>query len=99
MVKQGFLQALGVAIYCVLVGTFLWNSQNLFGRSNTFLAPIALLTLFSTSALICALTVLYKPYKLFFVGKKKEALDIVISTTAFLFLFLVLLLTTLFLTK
>lgn len=84
MVKTGFLQALGVSFYCFLVGTFMWNAGKFFGNKPNFPIPVAILTLFSTSALICALIVFYEPYKLFFAGKKKEALDIVIYTTAFL---------------
>jgi len=97
--KQGFFQAIGVAIYCTLVGLFMWNAENIFGKTDTFFIPIALLTLFSTSALICALIVFYKPYKLFFDGKKKEAIDVVLSTAGFLIVFVVLLFTTIFLSK
>jgi len=97
--KQGFFQALSVALYCSLIGVFIWNFPNLFGKVDTFFAPIAFLLLFSTSALICGLLVFRKPYKLFFAGKKKEAMDIVVSTATFLFVFLAVFFTTLFLTK
>ena len=97
--KVGFLQALGVALYCILVGTFLWNSNNLFGKADTFFAPITLLTLLSTSVMICGLIVFYKPYLLFFSGKKKEAADVVVSTAVSLFIFLILFFGILFLNK
>lgn len=94
--KQGFLQALGVAIYCTLVGLFMWNANHLFGPIDNFLGPVLIVTLFTTSALTCGLIVFFKPYKLFFAGKKKESIDIVVSTAGFLFgfvfLFLLLLL-------
>lgn len=83
--KQGFLQALGVAAYITLVGLFMWNGNNLFGKLNSFLGPVLILMLFSTSALICGLIVFYKPYKLFLEGKKKEAVTVVISTALWLF--------------
>jgi hypothetical protein len=88
--KQGFLQALGVAAYCTLVGLFMWNANHIFGQMNNFFGPILILILLCTSALICGLIVFLKPYKLFFAGKKKEAVTVVISTTAYLFLFLLL---------
>lgn len=88
--KKGFLQALGVTLYCVAVGTFMWDANHLFGQMNNFFGPILVLILFSTSALICGLIVFYKPYKLFFAGKKKEAVDMVIGTAAWLFAFLLL---------
>lgn len=97
--KQGFLQALGVALYCTIVGFFMWNANKLFANMKNFFGPVAFLTLFSTSALICALIVFYKPYKLFFAGKKKEALDVVVSTAGFLAGFFVLFLLLLFLFK
>lgn len=87
--KQGFLQALGVAAYCFLVGIFMWNANHLFGPMTGLLGPVLALMLFSTSALICGLIVFYKPYKLFFSGKKKEAVTVVVSTAAWLFTFVV----------
>jgi hypothetical protein len=86
--KQGLLQAAGVALYCSLIGIILWQGPKVFPKVNTFFAPIAFLLLFSTSALVCALMVFYKPYKLFFDGKKKEAVNVVVSTSLWLFLFL-----------
>lgn len=87
--KLGFLQALGVAIYCSLVGIIIWQGPNIFPKINPYFGPVAFLLLFSTSALICGLMVFYKPYKLFFAGKKKEAVKVVVSTSLWLALFLV----------
>ena len=97
--KQGFLQAFGVAAYCALVGVIFWKGNQIFPNTNPYLGPVTVLLLFSTSVLICGLIVFYKPYKLFFAGKKKEAIDTVISTALYLFLFLVAFFTTLFLTR
>jgi len=97
--KQGFLQAIGIVLYCTLVATFMWNIEKVMVGKPPFFAPIAFLTLLCTSALTCALIVFYKPYKLFFEGKKKEAVDAVVSTAGFLFVFVVILLTALFLNK
>ena len=88
--RQGILQAFGVAIYCAVVGIFIWNANHLFGPMNNFFGPILFLIIFSTSALICALIVFYKPYKLFFSGKKNDALSIVVYTAVSLFAILAL---------
>lgn len=85
--KQGFLQALGVAIYCTLVGLFFWIGDTLFGQMNSIIGPILMLILLSVSVLVCGLMVFYQPYRLFFDGKKKEAADLVIYTTIWLFAF------------
>lgn len=82
--QKGFLQALGVAAYCALIGLFFWKGNELFGQVNLVLGPILMLILLSVSVLICGLLVFYQPYRLFFDGKKKEAADLVIFTTVWL---------------
>ena len=93
MKKGGFLQALGVAAYCTAIGVFFWQANVLIGNPGIF-APILMLTLLSFSVLVCGLLVFYKPYKLFFGGKKNEAIDLVLSTTVWLFVFFVIVLIT-----
>ena len=84
----GFIQALGVLVYCSLVGLLMWKGNTLFGKDADYFAPVTVLMLFSVSALICGLIVFYQPYVLFFDGKKKEAASLVLHTSAWLFLFL-----------
>lgn len=86
----GFIQALGVTLYCSLVGLLMWKGNTIFGNAPNYAGPVAVLLLFSVSALICALIVFYQPYRLFFEGKKKEAADLVLFTTGWLFLFFLL---------
>lgn len=91
MKVKALLQALGVSMYCGVVGFVVYNSKQLFGDANgpSFLDPIAFLMLFCVSALTCALIVFYEPYKLFISKKGKEAVDLVAQTAAWLFLFAV----------
>ena len=88
--KLGLLQALGVVTYCALVGLFIWSGW-LFGLTVP-LGPVLMLILFSFSVLVCGLLVFYHPYQLFFDGKKKEAADLVLYTTGWLFAFFLLVL-------
>ncbi len=81
---------MGVAAYIALIGLFISNANAVFPKIGNLWGPILFLLLFSTSALICGLIVFYKPYKLFFAGKKKEAAEVVISTAAWLALVLIL---------
>jgi hypothetical protein len=97
--KLGFLQAIGVTAYCLLVGLIFWKGSDVFGKMHLYLGPVAVLILLSVSVLICALLVFYNPYKLFFGGKKKEAVDTVVYTTASLFIFLLLAFLLMFLIK
>ncbi|MFH2232307.1 MAG: hypothetical protein ABII13_04015 [Patescibacteria group bacterium] len=88
-----FLQALGLIIYCSLIGLVLWRGETLFGQVPNFMGPVLLLVLFATSALICALITLGHPIILFY--KKKEpvkALKLIALTAGWLVLFIVLLL-------
>ena len=83
----GFLQAAGVTMYCSLIGILFWKGNEIFGRVPNYFGPVAFLLLFSVSVLVCGLVVFYKPYKLFFDGKKKEAVDLVLYTAGWLFAF------------
>lgn len=98
-VKQGIKQALGVSLYCGLIGTVMQNGSKLFGQQDTFMTPILVLTMFSVSVLICALIVFKKPYELFFDGKKKEAINVVVYTADSLFIILLALFGAMFLIK
>jgi len=86
--KSGFFQALGVSLYCTLVGLLMGSGDKIFGNLGLPFGPVLILLLFSVSVLVCAVIVLYKPYTLFIKGNKKGALETVISTAAWLFAFL-----------
>lgn len=84
----GFLQAVGLVIYCGLVGVLLWRGNKLFGPIYTFLGPTLFLILFAVSALICALLSLGYPIILFWDKKQtKKALNLVTYTAAWLVFF------------
>lgn len=82
----GFIQALGVTVYCSFVGVIFWKGNEIFGKLDRYIGPVAFLLLFIASAMICALMVFYQPYLLFFDGKKKEALETVVNTATWLFI-------------
>lgn len=98
MKKLGFFQALGVALYCSLIGGIFWQGSHIFPKVNPYFGPVMMLLLLSTSVLICGLIVFFKPYKMFFAGKKKEAIETVVFTSVWLvcFVFLAFLLMVLF---
>jgi hypothetical protein len=85
-----FCQALGLVIYCGLVSVLFWRGGNLFGPSPSFLGPLLVIVLFSTSALVAALLTLGYPFILFW--KKKQtiaALKLVSYTAVWLIFFIV----------
>lgn len=79
-IKTGLLQAMRVTIYCGFVGLVINNGEKIFGQMKSPIGPIAFLTMFCVSALVCGLLVFKKPYELFFAGKKTEALNVVVYT-------------------
>ncbi|OGG00135.1 hypothetical protein A2Y99_04855 [Candidatus Gottesmanbacteria bacterium RBG_13_37_7] len=92
----GFLQAMGVTFYCSFVGVIFWKGNEIFGKNDRYVGPVTFLLLFISSAMVCALIVFYKPYLLFFKGKKKEAIETVVHTAIWLFIAFILFLITMY---
>ena len=76
--------------------TYAWNTYSIvyqgsdagFSPLNAFWGPIVFLCLFVVSALICAIIALGYPIFLFFIHKQhRQALNIVLLTTAWLIIF------------
>lgn len=83
---QGLLQAIGVGVYCLLIGIFMESVGKMLPGPDSPLSGVVFLLLFCASALITALIVFYKPYKLFFAGKKTEAIETVMYTALGVFI-------------
>jgi hypothetical protein len=95
-----FLQAFALTIYCSLIAVLFWRGNKWFGKVPNYLGPLLFLILFSTSALICALLTLGYPAFLLWQKKKTDqAIKLVIYTTGWLFLFVILLMAFILLTK
>lgn len=96
----GFLQALGLTIYCGLVSLIFWQGNRLFGNVPNYLGPLLFLIIFTTSALVSALITLGYPFLLFWEKKQtKEALKLVGYTACWLLLIAAILLITLVVNK
>lgn len=87
---RGVKQALGLVGYISLVAGFIYKSSLFIGNVNQFVGPLLFLTLFVVSALICSLIMFYEPYQLFLKNKRKESLELVVSITKWLGVFLIL---------
>src|SRR3989338_1495741 len=91
LVAIGLAQALGVVAYCSFIGVFFWKANEWFGEPPEYIGPVLMLTLLSTSALICALITL--AYPAFLIWKKNQlvkALKLIGFTAAWMVLFVVL---------
>lgn len=80
----GLAQALGLFAYISLVSLIFWQGNNWFGRMDSYLGPILLLTLLVLSCLICALITFSYPYKLWSKKQSTEALKLILYTTLWL---------------
>ncbi len=90
MLMPSLFQAAGVAVYIFLIANIFLKGNEWFGPLvGNILGPILFLTLFVVSALITASLVLGYPIYLFWEKKKrKEAIKLVLMTTVWLSLFL-----------
>lgn len=83
------LDALGTALYILLVGAFMNNASRIFGEvDNKFISPAVFLLVFILSALITSSLVLGRPVTLYLDGQKKEGIKLLLLTGACLFVIL-----------
>ncbi len=88
--KLGLVPAAELVGYVGVVATIMTNGDRLFGKKDLpYLTPVMVLLLFVVSALVCTLLVLGKPYQLFVDKRGKEALQLVVATTKWLAVFLI----------
>jgi hypothetical protein len=89
LIKISFFQALGLGAYCGLVGLVMSNAEHWFQKIPEYFAPLIMLLLLTTSALICGLITLSYPINLFIQEKQiNNALRLVFYTILWLILFL-----------
>ncbi len=90
--KIGFLEAAGLALYVSIFAIAVQNVGEWLRafnfRPQPVLSTILFLMVFVTSALICGSIILGYPATLFFNGKKREAVEIVLWSIVWLIVFL-----------
>lgn len=85
------IHSLGVVVYVVLLSLFMRNIDNIFsGSDDNFLAPLFMILLFVSSALVTGSLVLAKPIMLYLDGQKKDGVKLLFFTGASLFIYLIL---------
>ena len=81
VIKNAFVDAIGGAIYIILVALFLhFLERNVQEEVNTVLLPIAMLLLFVFSAAFTGILILGRPVLWYIDGKKREAISLVAYT-------------------
>jgi len=82
--KLGFFQALGVLIYCSLIGALMWGLETFFKTPPQFLAISFVLLLLVLSAAVTGTLIFGYPAYLVFNKKVKKALTLVGFTLLYL---------------
>lgn len=86
---SGLRNALGTAVYVIIVAIIIINGERIFGTMKNILGPIAFLLLFVVSAAITGFLVLGQPVMMYVENKKREAIMLFIYTVAWLLVFTV----------
>lgn len=97
MSKNPVLNALTASLYIVvLVLGMYFGTKDLKGP-DSFMAPIAMISLFTLSAAVMAYLFCYQPIQLYFEGKKKQGVNLFMQTVGVFGLMTILALILLFL--
>lgn len=80
MSKNPVLNGFGAIIYIILVASVMNLGTKIIPRPNQFMAPIAIISLFTLSAAIMGYIFGYEPAQLYFDNKKKEAVRLFLQT-------------------
>jgi hypothetical protein len=94
IIKNAVINSVGTALYIVVIASFLFNAQNIFGSDGgddkTIFIPVTMLLLFVLSAAITGSLVFGRSVLWYFEGQKKEALSLLAYTLGFLFVITIL---------
>ena len=82
MTKNPILNALAAVLYITFVACVMFYGVEKKVPNNSILVPIAVLSLFTLSASVMGYIFLYQPIQLYFDGKKKQAINLVLLTIA-----------------
>lgn len=85
-IKNAALSSLGVLVYVSVVATVMTNAEKIFGKTDNAITGIGFLMLFTLSAAVVGSLIFGKPIFLYIDGKKKEAINLLMMTLAFLFI-------------
>lgn len=86
ILKISLINAFGVTLYVALVALVFRYAEPLFGKMNNYFGQVAFLMLFVLSVAVVGYLILAKPVMFYLDGAKKEAIKLLVSTIAWIFL-------------
>ena len=82
MTKNPFLNALAASAYIVFIGFFMSWGTRMAPKQDSWLAPVAVISLFTLSAAVMGYVFLYQPGLMILDGKKKQGVTLFLQTVA-----------------
>jgi len=96
MTKNPIINSLVASLYIfAIVGLMSWGTS-MVNPKDSFIAPVAMISLFTLSAAVMGYLFLYQPIQLYFDNKKKEAVRLFLQTVGGFGLITILVLISLF---
>ena len=80
MTKNPFINALVASLYIIFVALIMFFGTKFAGPANSFIAPVAIISLFTLSAAVMGYLFCYQPAQLYFGNQKKQAVGLFLQT-------------------
>jgi hypothetical protein len=80
MSKNPVINGLSASVYIMLVALVMYFGTKIMPRTNSFMAPVAIISLFTLSAAVMGYIFGYQPAQLYFDNKKKQAVRLFLQT-------------------
>lgn len=80
MTKNPFINASAGILYIIVVASIMFYGMEHAKPGNSVIVPIAVLSLFSLSAVLMGYFFFYQPIQLYLDGKRKEATSLFVQT-------------------
>lgn len=82
MTKNPLLNSLCASLYIIAIASFMFFGNNLFGKEDNFLMPVAMLSLLTLSVTVMGYLFMYQPILMLVDGQKKKAVSFFLQTVA-----------------
>lgn len=97
MTKNPIINSLVASLYIFTIAALMTWGTSMVKPKDSFIAPVAMISLFTLSAAVMGYLFLYQPIQLYFDNKKKEAVKLFLQTVGVFGLITLLTLISLFL--
>ncbi len=90
ILRYALLEVLAAVLYVLFISVFFSQAEKIFGPEDTMLSPVVFLLLLVFSVAMMAMTIFGRSIMWYLDGQKKEAVKLLFYKLAYLFVFMVL---------